>query len=501
MTLEMTAPVEHTGARLQSSFRLTQPNAARHPMGVTKRNGSREPVDVNKIVRAVTRCCEGLHDVDPMRVALKTIAGLYDGATTRELDELSIRTSASFIFEEPEYSRLAARLLSDFVDKEVQGLGVHSFSQSIRQGFDVGLINERVLAFVEANARKLNAAIEATRTHQLEYFGLRTLYDRYLLRHPTRRGVLENPQYFWMRIAVALAPAVHEAIELYQLCSGLDYIPSSPTLFNAGTRHEQLSSCFLLDSPEDSLESIYDRYKDVALLSKFSGGIGIAWHRVRSEGSLIRATNGLSNGIVPWLKTLDSSVAAVNQGGKRRGAACVYLESWHADIEAFLELRDNTGDDARRTHHLNLANWVPDLFMKRVDAGGEWSLFDPKDVPELPDLWGDAFDQAYAQAEARGLARKRLPARELYGRMTFKDAANRKCNQTAQPHAVVHLSNLCTEILEVTADSETAVCNLGSINLAQHVAGNALDFDKLAHTVEIAVRQLDRVIDLNFYPK
>ena len=512
MSLETTDTMDASSARIQSSFRLTQPNAGRSPMGVTKRNGAREPVDVNKIVRAVTRCCEGLHDVDPMRVALKTIAGLYDGATTRELDELSIRTSASFIFEEPEYSRLAARLLSDFVDKEVQGLGVHSFSQSIRQGFDVGLINERVLAFVEANARKLNAAIEAARTHQLEYFGLRTLYDRYLLRHPTRRSVLENPQYFWMRIAVALTPGVHEAIELYQLCSNLDYIPSSPTLFNAGTRHEQLSSCFLLDSPEDSLESIYDRYKDVALLSKFSGGIGIAWHRVRSEGSLIRATNGLSNGIVPWLKTLDSSVAAVNQGGKRKGAACAYLEPWHADIESFLELRDNTGDDARRTHHLNLANWIPDLFMRRVEEDGQWSLFDPSTVPELPDLFGPAFDAAYAQAEAQGMARKTMRARDLYGRMmrtlaqtgngwmTFKDKSNRACNQTALPGHTVHLSNLCTEILEVTSGGETAVCNLGSINLAHHLGREGFDFEKLAHTVEIAIRQLDRVIDLNFYP-
>jgi ribonucleoside-diphosphate reductase alpha chain len=512
MSLENIDSVDPTSSHTQSSFRLTQPNTARHPMGVTKRNGGREPVDVNKIVRAVTRCCESLHDVDPMRVALKTIAGLYDGATTRELDELSIRTAASFIFEEPEYSRLAARLLCAFVDKEVQGLGVHSFSQSIRLGFDVGLINERVLAFVEANARKLNAAIDATRTDQLEYFGLRTLYDRYLLRHPTRRSVLESPQHFWMRIAVALSPGVHEAIELYQLCSALDYIPSSPTLFNAGTRHEQLSSCFLLDSPQDSLESIYDRYKDIALLSKFSGGIGIAWHRVRSEGSLIRATNGLSNGIVPWLKTLDSSVAAVNQGGKRKGAACAYLEPWHADIESFLELRDNTGDEGRRTHHLNLANWIPDLFMRRVEEDGQWSLFDPSTVPDLPDLFGPQFDTAYVQAEARGLARKTLRARDLYGRMmrtlaqtgngwmTFKDKSNRACNQTALPGHTVHLSNLCTEILEVTSSGETAVCNLGSINLAHHVGPEGFDFEKLAHTVEVAVRQLDRVIDLNFYP-
>ncbi|HEX5688791.1 MAG TPA: ribonucleoside-diphosphate reductase subunit alpha, partial [Roseiflexaceae bacterium] len=275
-----------------------------------------------------------------------------------------------------------------------------------------------------------------------------------------------------------------------------------------------MSSCFLLDSPEDSLESIYDKYKDVALLSKFSGGIGIAWHRVRSEGSLIRATNGLSNGVVPWLKTLDSSVAAVNQGGKRKGAACVYLEPWHADVEAFLELRDNTGDEGRRTHHINLANWIPDLFMHRVEADEHWSLFDPKDVPELPDLFGPAFDDAYSQAEARGVARKTLRARDLYARMmrvlaqtgngwmTFKDKSNLACNQTAKPGNAVHLSNLCTEILEVTNSDETAVCNLGSINLARHMRHEPteFDFDKLAHTVQVAVRQLDRVIDLNFYP-
>ncbi len=497
---------------LQTDFALIPPTAPRAPMGVTKRNGQREPVDVNKIVRAVQRCCEGLIDVDPMRVALKTIAGLYDGATTRELDELSIRTAASFIYEEPEYSRLAARLLGNFIDKEVQGQSVHSFSQSIRLGYDVGLINDRVMEFVEANARKLNAAIDEGCTRRFEYFGLRTLYDRYLLKHPQRRLVIESPQYFWMRVAVALSTGVNAALDLYRMFSQLDYVPSSPTLFNAGTRHEQLSSCFLLDSPDDSLEGIYDRYKEIALLSKFSGGIGVAWHRVRAEGSLIRATNGLSSGIVPWLKTLDSSVASVNQGGRRKGAACVYLEPWHADIESFLELRDNTGDEARRTHNLNLANWIPDLFMKRVEADGPWSLFDPKDVPDLPDLYGPAFEDAYAQAEARGLARRQLRARELYQRMmrtlaqtgngwmTFKDKSNLACNQTARPGRTVHLSNLCTEILEVTGSGETAVCNLGSINLATHVGADGVDFEKLARTVELAVRQLDHVIDLNYYP-
>src|SRR5580698_7503684 len=499
-------------SRPQSQFQLNPPPSARATMQVTKRSGAHEPIDVNKIVRAVTRCCEGIADVDPMRVALKTIAGLYDGATTRELDELSIRTASSFMVEEPAYSKLAARLLGAFIDKEVQGLSIYSFSQSVRCGFDVGLVNERVLQFVEANARKLNDAIDVDRTRLFEYFGLRTLYDRYLLKHPTKRHVIETPPYFWMRVAVALSTSVHDALELYGLFSSLDYLPSSPTLFNSGTLHEQLSSCFLLDSPPDSLDGVYEKYKDIALLSKFSGGIGVAWHRVRSEGSLIRATNGLSNGIVPWLKTLDSSVAAVNQGGKRKGAACAYLESWHADIESFLELRDNTGDDGRRTHHLNLANWIPDLFMRRVEEDGQWSLFDPSTVPDLPDLFGAAFEAAYCQAEAQGLARKTLRARELYGRMmrtlaqtgngwmTFKDKSNRACNQTAVPGHTVHLSNLCTEILEVTSGGETAVCNLGSINLAHHLGPAGFDFERLAHTVEIAVRQLDRVIDLNFYP-
>ena len=500
-------------ATTQAGFALTAPHSGPTAMRVTKRSGAQEPVDLNKIVRAVTRCCDRLRDVEPMRVAVKTITGLYDGASTRELDELSIRTAAALIAEEPEYSRLAARLLAGYIDKEVHGLGVYSFSQSIRLGFDLGLINERVLEFAESNARKLNDAIDADFSERFEYFGLRTLYDRYLLKHPHKRTVIETPQHFWMRISCALSESATGAIELYRAFAALDYVPSSPTLFNSGTRHEQLSSCFLLDSPADSLESIYDKYKDVALLSKFSGGIGLAWHRVRSEGSLIRSTNGLSNGIVPWLKTLDSSVAAVNQGGKRKGAACVYLEPWHADIEAFLEMRDNTGDEARRTHHLNIANWVPDLFMQRVEQDGAWSLFDPHDVPELPDLWGEAFALAYAQAEARGLAKKSLKARDLYARMmrtlaqtgngwmTFKDACNRAGNQTAKKGTCIHLSNLCTEIVEVTDAAETAVCNLGSINLARHLDDDgAFDFAKLARTVQLAVRQLDRVIDLNFYP-
>ncbi len=511
-TADSTAPADPRARdSAPPAFHLIAPHSA-SAMTVTKRNGRREPVDLNKIVRAIGRCAEGLYEIDPMRVATRTISGLYDGATTRELDELSIRTAAQLVAEEPEYGRLAARLLAAYIDKEVTGQEIHAFSQSVARGHELGLIGERLLGFVQTHARKLNDALDRENDRRFDYFGLRTLYDRYLLRHPTQRAVIETPQQFFLRIACALSEDVHAALALYRRMAALEYLPSSPTLFNAGTTHEQLSSCFLLDSPEDTLESIYARYADVALLSKFSGGIGLSYTRVRARGSLIRSTNGHSNGIVPWLKTLDSSVAAVNQGGKRKGAACVYLEPWHADVEEFLELRDNTGDEARRTHNLNLANWIPDLFMRRVEADAAWSLFDPKAVPELTDLWGEAFERVYEQAEARGLAVKQLKARELYARMlrtlaqtgngwmNFKDKANRACNQTAQAGNVVHLSNLCTEILEVTSKEETAVCNLGSINLGLHLDGDRFDFDKLAETVRIAVRQLDRVIDLNFYP-
>lgn len=480
-------------------------------MRVKKRNGIFEPVDVNKIVRAVGRCAKGLKQVDTLRVATKTIGGLYEGATTKELDKLSINTAATLIAEEPEYSRLAACLLVTYIEKEVRNQEIHSFSQSISTGFKLGLINGRTAKLVAENSRKLNDKLESERNNLFEYFGLQTVYDRYLLKEPETRLVIETPQYFFMRVACGLARDVVEAIEYYNLFSTLDYIPSTPTLFNSGAQREQLSSCFLLDSPQDDLESIYRKYSDIAMLSKYAGGIGLAYHRVRSSGSLIRGTNGLSNGIVPWLKTLDSSIAAVNQGGKRKGACCVYLETWHADIEPFLELRDNTGDEARRTHNLNLANWIPDLFMRRVEADGDWSLFDPKVVPHLPDLYGTEFEKAYAEAEENKLFAKQIKARDLYGRMvktlaqtgngwmTFKDASNRKSNQTKEAGNVIHLSNLCTEILEVSSNEETAVCNLGSLNLAKYVADGAFDFEKLVKNVRLAVRQLDYVIDINFY--
>ena len=510
------------------------PLAASAPttMRVRKRNGNLEPVDVNKIVNAVARAAEGLLGIDPLTVSTRTIAALADGASTRELDELSIRTAAGLIVEEPNYSKLAARMLATYIDKEVRNQNIPWFSEAIETGHRLGLISEDTLQFVRANSPALNAAVDSGRDRNFEFFGLRTVYDRYLLRHPDTRLVIETPQYFMLRVACGLSRDADEAVAFYDLISSLAYLPSSPTLFNSGTVHPQMSSCYLLDSPVDSLEGIYQRYTDIARLSKYAGGIGVGWHRIRSKGSLIKGTNGLSNGIVPWLKTLDSSVAAVNQGGRRKGAACVYLEAWHADIEQFLELRDNTGDHARRTHNINLANWVPDLFMERVEKDWQWSLFDPKMVPELTDTYGDEFRAIYEQAEADGRFERQVPARQLYtcmmrtlaetgnGWMTFKDASNAKCNQTGPDRdagdgndrsRVVHLSNLCTEIIEVTSAGETAVCNLGSVNLGAFVqpAGTgssngsspaSFDFERLGEVVRLVVPFLDRVIDINYYP-
>ncbi|WP_051760643.1 ribonucleoside-diphosphate reductase subunit alpha [Herbidospora cretacea] len=478
-------------------------------MRIKKRDGSLEPVDVTRIVAAVESCSGGLDDVEPLRVATRTISGLYDGATTAELDRLSIQTAAEMIGEEPQYSRLAARLLAAYIRKEVEA---DTFSRSIKEGHALGLIGDATAAFVADHAGLLDATIDTGNDRRFEYFGLRTVYDRYLLRHPQTRLPVETPQFWLLRVACGLARRPEEAVELYRLMSSLAYLPSSPTLFNSGTGHTQMSSCYLVDSPRDELGSIYERYAQVAHLSKFAGGIGISWSRVRSRGALIKGTNGHSNGIVPFLRTLDASVAAVNQGGRRKGAACVYLEPWHPDVEEFLELRDNTGEDARRTHNLNLANWIPDEFMRRVEADQMWSLFDPNELPELPDLWGEAFDEVYRKAEQDGRQVRQIRARDLYakmmrtlaqtgnGWMTFKDTSNRTCNQAAEPGNVVHLSNLCTEIIEVSNDEETAVCNLGSINLAAHLADGGIDWARLRQTVRTAVVFLDRVIDINYYP-
>jgi ribonucleoside-diphosphate reductase alpha chain len=433
-------------------------------------------------------------------------------ASKKEILDLLIQQCANLTFEEPAYSKIAVRFLLEKIDLELQEEGIQSFYDSFVSTCRNGITSAKVLEFVEANKTFLNDVVDHSRSLQFEYFGLRTVYDRYLIKHPKKRTVLESPQYFYMRVACGLAKTKDEVVECYHLLSSFDFMSSTPTLFNSGTRHPQLSSCFLLDSPQDDLKSIYQKYTDIAMLSKFSGGIGVAYHRVRSDGSLIQGTNGKSNGIIPWLKTLDSSVLAVNQGGKRKGACCVYLETWHADIEPFLEMRNNTGDEGRRAHNLNLANWIPDLFMKRVNEGGMWSLFDPKIMPTLTDLYGEEFEKVYTKAEEEKLYVRQVPARDLYakmmktlaetgnGWMTFKDATNLKCNQTGRKNRVVHLSNLCTEITEVTSNEETAVCNLGSINLGNYVIEGKFDFEKLELNAKKATVYLDRVIDINYYP-
>ncbi|MGW6794041.1 ribonucleoside-diphosphate reductase subunit alpha [Streptomyces chartreusis] len=469
------------------------------------------------LLRLLAELTADLPDADPGRVAAAALRGRSARADEAELRELATEAAAGLISEDPAYSRLAARLLTISIAAEAASQGVTSFTESVAVGHREGLIADRTAEFARLHAARLDALVDTAADDRFGYFGLRTLHSRYLLRHPITRKVIETPQHFMLRVAAGLAEddttrSVGEVAALYGLMSRLDYLPSSPTLFNSGTRHPQMSSCYLLDSPKDELDSIYDRYHQVARLSKHAGGIGLSYSRIRSRGSLIRGTNGHSNGIVPFLKTLDASVAAVNQGGRRKGAAAVYLETWHSDIEEFLELRDNTGEDARRTHNLNLAHWIPDEFMRRVNADAQWSLFSPADVPELVDLWGEEFDAAYRKAEEGGLARKTIPARDLYGRMmrtlaqtgngwmTFKDAANRTANQTALPGHVVHSSNLCTEILEVTDDGETAVCNLGSVNLGAFVSGGEIDWERLDETVRTAVTFLDRVVDINFYP-
>ncbi|MEU5175840.1 ribonucleotide reductase N-terminal alpha domain-containing protein, partial [Streptomyces eurythermus] len=398
--------------------------APSHPAALTEERPQHDPEPA--LLRTLSELTADLPDADPDRVAAAALRGRSARADEAELRELATEAAAGLIAEDPAYSKLAARLLTIGIRREARTQGVSAFTESVAVGHREGLVADRTAEFVRTHAERLDALVDSAVAEGADdrfgYFGLRTLYTRYLLRHPVTRKVIETPQHFMLRVASGLAEdhtpgAVDQVADLYGLMSRLDYLPSSPTLFNSGTRHPQMSACYLLDSPLDELDSIYDRYRQVARLSKHAGGIGLSYSRIRARGSYIRGTNGHSNGIVPFLKTLDASVAAVNQGGRRKGAAAVYLETWHSDIEEFLELRDNTGEDARRTHNLNLAHWIPDEFMRRVNADAQWSLFSPADVPELVDLWGEDFDTAYRKAEAAGLAKKTLPARELYGRM------------------------------------------------------------------------------------
>ena len=479
-------------------------------MQVIKRDGTSEDVKIEKIVHAVSRACRGLPNVEAIEVAKRTISGLHQGSTTEELDDLSIANAVMLMGEEPNYSKVAARMLSEKIRKEV-GRDV-AFRDYVRIAHEAGLLASTVMELVEQDLDTVEYAIRHERDDLFEYFGLKTVADRYLLRHPKTRKLIERPQWMFMRVALGLSNSVKEALEFYEIVSRFLYTPATPTLFNSGTRHPQMSSCYLLTVENDSLEGIYKSIADCARLSKYSGGIGIDWTPVRASGSLIRGTNGLSNGVVPFLKVFDSSVHAVNQGGKRKGAAAVYLEPWHADIETFLELRNSTGSEERRTHHLNLALWIPDLFMKRVETDEQWSLFSPSDTPLLLKTYGKDFEKAYAEYEEEGLALKQVPARTLYARMMqtlaetgngwicFKDKANLRSAQTGQANNVVRSSNLCTEILEVTSADQTAVCNLGSLNLSSYVKDGEFDFEHLAHVARVAVKFLDRVVDRNFYP-
>jgi ribonucleoside-diphosphate reductase alpha chain len=485
--------------------------------------GQRVPLDVNQLTALIEAACAGLgKDVKAEPIVAETKRNLYDGVPIEEVYKASILAARTLIEKDPDYTYATARLLLHTIFKEVLGEEVPSaqtgqryadfFPQAIKKGVQNELLDEALLQF---DLERLGAALKPERDLQFDYLGLQTLYDRYFLH--VRKTRIELPQIFFMRVAMGLSlkeiDREARAIEFYEVLSSFDFMSSTPTLFNAGTLRSQLSSCYLTTVPDD-LDGIYESIKENALLSKFAGGLGNDWTRVRALGAHIKGTNGESQGVVPFLKVVNDTAVAVNQGGKRKGAVCTYLETWHLDIEEFLELRKNTGDDRRRTHDMNTANWIPDLFMKRVMEKGEWSLFSPNNVPDLHDKFGADFEKAYVAYEekaARGEIKpyRKVPATDLWRKMlsmlfetghpwiTFKDACNVR---SPQQHAgVVHSSNLCTEITLNTSDTETAVCNLGSVNLLRHLKDGGVDHAKLQKTITTAMRMLDNVIDINYY--
>jgi len=489
--------------------------------------GQRVALDMNYLKGIIARACEGLgQDVSPEPILAETVRNLYDGVPLQEVYKASILAARTLIEKEPDYTYATARLLMHTIAKEVLGQEltgadlsqayVDFFPQAIRKGVDNDLLNPDLLQF---DLPRLAAALKPERDLQFDFIGLQTLYDRYFLH--VRKTRIELPQIFFMRVAMGLAlqeiDREARAIEFYEVLSTFDFMSSTPTLFNSGTLRSQLSSCYLTTVPDD-LDGIYESIKENALLSKFAGGLGNDWTRVRALGSHIKGTNGESQGVVPFLKVVNDTAVAVNQGGKRKGAVCTYLETWHLDIEEFLELRKNTGDDRRRTHDMNTANWIPDLFMRRVMEKGTWTLFSPSNCPDLHDKFGSDFEKAYVAYEekaARGEIKpaKQVQALDLWRKMlsmlfetghpwiTFKDPCNVRSPQ--QHVGVVHSSNLCTEITLNTSDSETAVCNLGSVNLVKHLVdgpnGKQLDHTKLQRTIATAMRMLDNVIDINYY--
>jgi len=499
-----------------------QPVAATPMLHVLDR-GERVELDLNELKGLIESACIGLGEsITAAPIVAETMRNLYDGVPLDEVYKASILAARTLIEKDPDYTFATARLLLHTIFKEVLGREVaHAemaqtyadyFPQFIKKGVDNELLDEKLLQY---DLARLGAALKAERDLKFDYLGLQTLYDRYFLH--VRKTRIELPQAFFMRVAMGLAlneiDREARAIEFYEVLSSFDFMSSTPTLFNSGTLRSQLSSCYLTTVPDD-LDGIYESIKENALLSKFAGGLGNDWTRVRALGSHIKGTNGESQGVVPFLKVVNDTAVAVNQGGKRKGAVCTYLETWHLDIEEFLELRKNTGDDRRRTHDMNTANWIPDLFMRRVMEKGSWTLFSPSSVPDLHDKFGADFEAAYVAYEekaARGEIKpsKTLPASDLWRKMltmlfetghpwiTFKDACNVR---SPQQHAgVVHSSNLCTEITLNTSDTETAVCNLGSVNLLQHLKDGKVDQDKLKRTIATAMRMLDNVIDINYY--
>ena len=489
--------------------------------------GRRVALDVARLRLLIDQACEGLGpDLQVEPILSETMRNLYDGVPLDEVYKAAILAARTLIEKDPDYTYVTARLLLHVIAREVLGHEstptemaqeyAEYFPRFIQRGVDAELLDEKLLQF---DLPRLATALKAERDLKFDYLGLQTLYDRYFLH--VKKSRIELPQAFFMRVAMGLAlneiDREGRAIEFYEVLSSFDFMSSTPTLFNSGTQRSQLSSCYLTTVP-DHLDGIYESIKENALLSKFAGGLGNDWTRVRALGSHIKGTNGESQGVVPFLKVVNDTAVAVNQGGKRKGAVCTYLESWHLDIEEFLELRKNTGDDRRRTHDMNTANWIPDLFMRRVMEKGEWTLFSPNNVPDLHDKFGAEFEAAYVAYEEKAARGELKPCRtvqaaDLWRKMltmlfetghpwiTFKDACNVRSPQ--QHVGVVHSSNLCTEITLNTSDTETAVCNLGSINLLQHLkdseTGKMIDHDKLRRTIAIAMRMLDNVIDINYY--
>ena len=496
-------------------------------MSVTMEDGSKAPLDMARLEHLIRAACSGLEDVNADKIITETVKNLYDGVSIHDVNTSMVITARTMIEVEPNYSQVTARLLMDKIraealqflrvaerasHDEMNALYSDALKAYISKGIELELLSPQL---AEYDLDALGAALDGNRDLQFSYLGLQTLYDRYFIHHNDTR--IELPQCFFMRVAMGLAAEEDNrearAIEFYNLLSSFDYMSSTPTLFNAGTLRPQLSSCYLTTVPDD-LHGIYGAIQDNAMLSKFAGGLGNDWTPVRALGAYIKGTNGRSQGVVPFLKVVNDTAVAVNQGGKRKGAVCAYLETWHMDIEEFLELRKNTGDDRRRTHDMNSANWIPDLFMKRVINEEDWTLFSPNDTPDLHDLYGEAFEKAYTEYEAKTRSGelklfKRLPAINLWRKMlsmlfetghpwfTFKDPCNLRSPQ--QHVGVVHSSNLCTEITLNTNQEEIAVCNLGSVNLAQHVDENGLNIEKLQSTINTAVRMLDNVIDINYY--